>query len=109
MTLIDGDGKIKAYTKMLACGWLRTVKADDRIRLSCAELNPSTPLTIYGWTVCQQFPGLDGNCQLTGARYNSTANPFAPTDTPNSQGVFANQFRVFTNGSEVVFAFKGSP
>jgi len=47
MTLIDGDGRIKAHTETLACGWLRTGKADDRIRLACGALDPSIPLTIY--------------------------------------------------------------
>jgi hypothetical protein len=32
----------------------------------------------------------------------SLINKLAPGDTPNSKGVFSNQFRVFTNGSEVV-------
>jgi hypothetical protein len=47
MTLIDGDGRIKAHAETLACGWLRTGKADDRIRLVCGALDPSVPLTIY--------------------------------------------------------------
>jgi hypothetical protein len=49
MTLIDGEGKIKTRTAMPACGWLRTAKPDNRIRLSCSASNdlPSTPITIY--------------------------------------------------------------
>jgi hypothetical protein len=49
MTLIDGDARIKAHTEMPACGWLRTAKPDNRIRLSCSASDhlPSTPITIY--------------------------------------------------------------
>ena len=49
MTLIDGEGKIKTRTAIPACGWLRTAKPDNRIRLSCSALTPppSTPITIY--------------------------------------------------------------
>jgi hypothetical protein len=57
MTLIDGDGRIKAHTAMPACGWLRTAKPDNRIRLSCSPGNPLplTPITIYEY---------DGSLQL---------------------------------------------
>ena len=47
MTLIDGVGRIKAHTETLACGWLRTGKADDHIRLACGASDSATPLTIY--------------------------------------------------------------
>jgi hypothetical protein len=56
---------------------------------------------FQGWTEITALPG-------TSTTIQSLIKKFAPNDIPNSQGVFTNQFRVFTNGSEVVFAFKGS-
>jgi hypothetical protein len=49
MTLIDGDGRIKAHAAMPPCGWLRTVKPDNRIRLICGTENtlPLLPLAIF--------------------------------------------------------------
>jgi len=47
MTLVDRDGRMKAHTETLACGWLRTGKTDDRIRLACGASDSATSLTIY--------------------------------------------------------------
>jgi len=55
-----------------------------------------------GWT---EITALPGTTTTIASLITTLTNG---TDVPNSQGVFSNQFRVFTNGSEVVFAFKGS-
>jgi hypothetical protein len=53
------------------------------------------------WTEITTLPGTNTTIQ-------NLIKQLTTGDTPNSQGVFSNQFRVFTNGVEVVFAFKGS-
>lgn len=52
-----------------------------------------------GWSEITQIPGITDTLQQLLA--NIPGNTL-------SGGVYSNQFRIFTNGAEVVFAFKGS-
>lgn len=52
-----------------------------------------------GWTEITNIPGL-GTLQ-------NVIQTFSPTDK-RSGDIFTNQFRIFTNGPQIVFAFKGS-
>ena len=77
--------------------------SDAPVAISSSQLNSiGNPSSLAGWTEITSFTGPGGQQQSISALFAQANLKLL------SNGAYADQFRVFTNGSQIVFAIKGS-